>query len=1791
MPVIVPTPAPGLGYGGAEYGYSPYGSGAIPREPWTTTGGYGGHSYGIRSYGSVDVTPPRVSSATSIDGYTIEVFFSEAMQVDSALNDPASYSLNATLGAPSTVLSVDVGTEEGGGATSVILTHTGTTLGGTYVVTVAATLRDMVGNFILATARTAGLMALGVEPSFVVVPVSGNEIRLDFSEDMLSEAEHTPGILALDAYGFETSYPVPITVVAVKHPVSGDDAKVLLTVEGMTSATYDVTVSPATAFDYDGAILPSAETTFVGVVTGTGTSTAGSSGLLLSKATGASYGWDFQDSSGKVLPASTYRVDVEIDASAAIYSPSLYDVALGAITVSDGAVQVVITLTRVAGTDVVEVSSGAFFAQVPAVWSTGAATFSLLRNQKGAHYSILRDGVPLVSAAVGGFTGVPSIAPGVRFALASNYGVTQFPVRAVRFTSSQTVFSASWNFLHGVSYTFVGSSALTRPSILTKRGPLVKDWGDPTPATTQDVAVRVNNVEVEIASVNPYVGVITPTIPIPLTSAGTTSVDIDYTWFSNPALPMVGLNTPGLVLNKWNLPQGWHPPAVSPMPSTSVGAPDRQRFPMGIVLPPLNRQRPILIGHRYIGFEKAYTAALNSPTTLLLNQDPHRIARDVLSKSPENVLVSYEGSGSPPESSPVWTLTGRDTGHVGSGSEAGYYVLIDESTGSYGIGEASLYTRSEDLSFPAVVGMAVRIQGVSWTADGVFTGLSFGFHNDKHLYLVGLLQINGVQHVGLLKNPLRPDLVTSWTVGPSFEITITSSNTFTTSASAFTSTSLSGGVTFQILEGAQAGVYEVATCGVDVSGDTATATITGTFPANPKFYGNRSSTAYMETVWDEAPITLRILAQANIGSAQVFVGGALSGLAVSTTRVPAYPAQTVLLLPTIAQGSFFWGSSSRIAVNESNWGFVRYGVTYDQVNFHFKGIVVAAEMSDTPDEDSNHEWFITEDFGYGEIDSSGDTLLLKSTSRSDAAVLDTTFGYARLEPFLSSRTIIDVDSSFRVDSGVLGAGDAQVHISNGERVATLSTLLYAEGGSPYRKLVTLPAVSIVAIRNPAEDGWSSTTIGPITVTPRENLMVLSQEAGGSVLFDQDLTLTPESGHGRIVEARYAVTSSTALVPGDGPLFGSGVGPSGRDVGLGLISSPARVQMMSNGTAVGTPIVFAWDDAAPHTYRLLSDPTTNTVVLIIDDHVQATLALSSFTATGSSVAAYFGALNAGANPVTTVEWESFSATAMPIPSLKRTLGVLRNGGDPEDIDGWVLPRTDTTNASNSEVAASIEEMDWRSTISARTRLDPGWGCTVFRPDLPPPPYYDGEFATQYTEPSAGWINVEYRQLPRAPSKFGGRVAFGALDHRSISQQRWEQVRYRIYTRGDEDFIAPQHMVLNRSNIITSGEFLRDTGAEVVNVEALSSTLISLTPAHIWADRVFSVVYGSIVLNPTDWTFDKDAQAITLTSALPEAHPIVTVTFAPGKPITNTYLCSQPLLQSTTLLNEGTPPVPRSHVGNATREVVFGSRLNDPTDTIGDVDFILNDPFRTVTFTDDSNVLYEALEFCEVDDGHSTGLLSIACDGPGPEIGWIEVALSGTQFSDGFSRDGGPARWGGSNIAADTVDGFSQTSVLFASGRGFDGGHIGPGTAILYPSFPSIPGPDRGAIIRSMHLVMRASSVLTDANDPVTEATLTDDMDIAGTASDNVPATYAGDGIDPNPSGTPAPSGNGAVVASMIDYGSTTYSRIGPWAGEDALAVRSQLAGNGLPLSGNAFTLSGGAALGPEPTPVTHNIVSP
>jgi hypothetical protein len=1959
VPVGSCPPHPeGSGYGGV--GYGPQGEGetgyglesygavwhAAPEMP--ILGGYGGDPYGFGSYGSGETIPPRLASAVSLNGWEIEVFFDEEMDPDDPeLLDPTNYTLTnvGATGGPSTVTAVRI--EQLGsvditagdfiaGVTSVIITHTGTCLGGTYTVA-ASNMTDIAGNPILGA--TVSLLTKGESPPYTVTPLGGGQLLLTFAQDMLESANYHPGAVdTIDdavSYGFTSSpdYPLALTVSAVTHPYSGNLKQVLLNVVGQTSLTYTPSIVPAYVTNYGGTALPA---TIAGATVssdpGVSLTQGISSGMLLLSQSGVGTSTvQFDDQTGRLIVGSTYRTDLTFDAQNSFNKPQLAVVtSIVTFQITDGAVEHTIHLGWDGGANlplITLTTGGAVFTQTTTAfdWTDGPHTITMVRNQKADIVTFLFDETPIFSTNLANL-GAPAVGwnPGTRVRTVTSVPVptiSNFKVDSLVTTASSTVFSGAWNFLHehGAN-AFVGDATNAKDSVKVARGPLVKGWGDATPATKADVAVLVNGTEVEVADVNPYTGEITTVIPIPLMPIGQQDVKVDYQWMSSPIMEMTELNLEGLVLNKYDCTHGHHDPAWHRDAAWQQGAPDLSRFPMGIVLGPIDRPEPLFIGHRYMGFEQGYSALLNSPNTLLLNQHPNRSILPNMEQRPEGETATYEGLVRPTADSPVWQLEGTDTGAIETDAKGatGIYKLVDANLDSYDASnpQAAFYWRDVNLTFPStlyVVGR-FRVDPDTVTYDGVFSGVGMGVHDNHHLYFMGCLLVNGVEHLGMLLDVTKPSLVTSWQLGPQAQLSLQSQNTATCLATQVPD-DLKAGDRFQVFHGdgnttdahPQSGVYTLDSV-VFQSDGTVTLTTTTDFPANWNLFGNKYPIAVFEAIWStpEVSTTFRLTVDPDQRVAVLSTAGGTTS-AITTldgaSAVLPQPGESSLLLPPpldSQNGQVLWGSFSREAGSTSYWTFFRYGVVPDVTSIAGYEVVVEAEMNDLPENDPNHDWALLGNFGYSEIDSTADAMLLKETSAD--SVRNFIYGYGRTETWFDQEANFDLSAKFRVESGT-GTQDAQVVVNDTMREVRLGTLLYATDGSS-RFLVRVPQVSFVGLEHPEEqDGWSKLSFSGFddpTVDIQEKSYIVTQGveqkfgAQGTFL-DSGLNFTDTSG--RILEARFKVVEHTSAGDGfTGIKMAGSFDPALKNAGLHLYDGGVRVFTDINTTVQN--YAFDWDDGEFHNYRLVLDAETGVVSLYIDDTIQLpTLASGAFLGGSSTSVMQFGQFavdgtNADDLTVTsTVEWLSASWQAIPAITSDRTIGIYL-GGDADDIDNWEIPRTDSSTASNSNLTGPvIQNMDWRNYIEVRLWRDPTWGVTVLRPDLPLPPYYTPEtagvpgtgFATQITEPSAGWINVEYRNLPRVPSTFG-QVSFGAIRPDNITQQRWEWVRYRFFESASDDIKMPQGMVLNRYNVITSGELTQDKGHETVVVQTLDDRRVTLLPTHLYAERIWKVIEGSTVYTSDMFDFLPESQLIALKpdpEGVPRcfgvrtsgttgqwaqkskeftdstadfstvekgdllkihygeaagSYPItkvdaaakkvwvktafkkdpsngsdvwsisqvrvpVTVVFVPGKPVTNTYLLNQPLLDGITKLNEGTPPVPKSQVGTAIRQEAFGSQINHPDDLLNnDPDFVLNNPYRIVEFVEEDGVHYEDMEFYEVDNGGETDLISFPCEATGLsdqpgfldqtagqgdpiyEAGGAGAPLGGVGDSAGLTETGsytgsvsggsvmhfsGSLFWEGVGAMSNTIDdrvvhtvdqgGGMPGKFFFASGGDYRGpvlaggvsnalgGELGPGTTLFYPTYPSrSPAQGGGKIYRRTEWVIKLREVgisVDEAGDVNGQAL---DETLAGVLSDNTPPSGPSDWLV-NANGTPSGTGNGAVFAYLSGVGD--FSRFGPFGG--------------------------------------------
>ena len=1194
---------------------------------------------------------------------------------------------------------------------------------------------------------------------------------------------------------------------------------------------------------------------------------------------------------------------------------------------------------------------------------------------------------------------------------------------------------------------------------------------------------------------------------------------------------------------------------------------------MGIVLAPVTRPSPKQIGHRYIGFQRDYSALLNEPTTLLLNQNPRAISTGNVSASAIEESGNFYGTELPTASDTPWTLSGVDSGGlVGDGT----YRVVDASSSSYEDGTAAVWSREVDLSLPTTVLESGRFAVESYTADGVFTGVAFGVHDGNFLFLVGALVVDGVQHLGSLLDASNPHLEASWEIGPAVEVEATTSSSFEIDYDDLPPGIVSGS-RFRIASGAQAGIYTIDSCGLTLSEDETTVEVefSPELPENIEVFENNAFEVLFETPFDSL-VSLRAQVEVPDGTASVYLGGEVSGLLFTLSALPAYPAQTALLLPATEEGVVFWGSLSRRAMNSSVWDFVQYQSNPERLTSTVQGLTVQTEMNVTPPNDPNDPWFIVGGFGYSEVDVTGDYALIKSTSGSSDESIDLEFSFERVEPYLSNKVNTDVEAKFQVESGILGAGDMQVVVQDGTREVRFASLLYTQSATSRRLVTDLPQASLSCLLDPVRDGWSVFTPVTFDLEVRGQTFEVTKASTEVGLWYKNLT-SPNfvDYQGLICEARLQVESGSVVgSEGIGFLLGADVPVSGVSVRRMFLSLGTGTIVLRDFAlnAIAT-IAYSWDDGELHTFKILCDPNADIVVVLVDDVVVGNAAMTAFSAAVGSPRAFMGAGGTGE-----CEFTLHSTSVTPLrpiavsgSTLGRTFGILlREGEDaPDDIDSYKIPRADSTSEPNSSLSAIPVLMDWQSWVHARLYLDPTWGVSFYRPDLPLPPWATGDYATQTTDPTAAWCTVEYAHLP-VVSSGRGVVNFGAPDRRSITQQRWDFMRYRIRGAIDGFGIAPQGNVLNRAYTLKSGEFLQDTTPETVTVNSRTSTLVYIPDSTIYAGRVFVVQVDGVVIPASGWGFDKDTQNLILSSALPGSQYPVTVTFAVGRPITKEYLCSQPLENSVTLLNEGTPPMPMSLDESTTSSVQAGSAINDPSDVLDDAEsLVTNDPYRFIEFEAGADSLYVGVEFCEVEDGDEVHLSSL-CDGPGPGQGLAEIGIEGSFTSDRFEVEGGPGgRWknSGSPTIKGSVTHFNQTSILLASGGGYTDGNLGPGTAILYPNARGPSGePPPGGMGMNQDFRMLLVDVTPRS----------DTMDIPTLLGDNVPPSSADPDTDPNVDGVPGTTGNGACAYIMEDWAASNFSKLGPWGGMAGLSTDSLLAG-GTPLPGNEFLLSGGVPL--------------
>ena len=1679
----------GFGHTGVFGGWDTF-----PKPPIASIGGYGGH-FGQGSYGSKGTSVTRVTSARALDGHTIEIFFSSDIIDDENYYNPDSYTFEEILGTDVSGISVEKGRVGELGVSSVIVKHTGTTMGGYYSVTVS-NLQDTSNNPILGEDGSKAYFC-GLRPPTEVSAesIDGNVI-LTFNEGIEHGAEE------LSNYVWEHNYAVDVSTTSAKQTAENI---IELELQGLTRTDYSLEVGrrPTIFFNEK----QGSNYTFVGQ----GDASRVPAGVLISKEQNDDFLVHFPDEHGRILPNSAYTTEFSFDLSTPVIRPYYLTEPVMEIFVSDGVVEIGLIFKEIDGVGIIEINSGGFSAQVVSDWRRIRQDLKLIRNERYGFYALNVNGSCLLSVPVASFTGIDVHGAGVTFNFNPYYRLLHFLIEKVIFTASQTIYTTSGNFIHNTVLNIRGSSSAVQEILLTEHGPLTKGWGDATPATKQDVSVYVNGIEVEVEAVNPYEGAIQPSIPIPLMPSGQIDVKVDYKWHKSPVMQFAGLNTEGLTLNKWDRANHLHATTPSPF---SKGKEHIGRFPFGVVLPFGERKQPKLISHRYIGFERDYSAVLNSPTTLMLNQDPHRVAIPELAEMVNGEIYSLDGNTLP--SDVGWGVSELELSLVGDGT------FLTKGLGHF--------YKEVDFSFPKSIVFASRFQVEEYEATGVFTNVALGIKTNNFIHLIGMLEINGMHHVGVCTNFDEPNLQESWLVGLEHTIELTSQNTFKIPTEDYPVVSSTATLRFQVFNGTQSGVYTVIEATPLSTGETLVE-FSPPMPALFTEWENNPVTLNFEHLFADFNQTYRLVSNTESRELQLFIGGAVSGMAFSGhVDVPVVRTKDSF---DYNEGVFSGGVFPAGYKNTTiRYSLVQFGTTPKHALVYSRGHVIAEHFTQLPE-----QWFVLGDYGKPEIII--DRMALKGHGE---------YTFNRIEPFFQKKVLSYTDFFFKVDEG-----HVEVRVDDGTRLILFKNLLFDETGTGQKYLVNLWNECLNGSKSFTEAGWEANDV-------MNQLNDKYHFAFGTVVpsplpcdyqpprFEAKKNIFP-NGQGLSIDFHLQ------QVKWDGGLDGFTLLASQGDYTV-LVQFGNNTIDLSSTTASIQSIPFAHIGEF-HTYRLVIDPISGNLNFMIDDNLVSTLPLNVFAD--------------NSEPCIQLSTEEeclldfLTVLQRPNATVKRTIGVWKQG-DKTHIDSWELPRTDSHFLPNSSSVSLIEEMDWREMMDVRLHRDAGWGVTVYRTDLDPPPYFDGVWATETTDPSAGWINVEYDDLPPSESPVG-MISFGT----EVGYSVWRLFRYRMYLTAKEDWRSPQNMVLNKANVLTSDEIHNDITIEMCEVESVSNQIISLIPTDLFAERVYVVRINDTVLPSSMWQFDEQTQTIFLKEPLGFSdnqpytglvhthdgflmagdfhidgadqqilelrnHFTAHISYAPSrKKRTKTYLKKQNILSSVTMLNEGTPPVPRSQIADAIREIVFGSGINVVQDFLNnDPDFFLNDPSKSVQFRNPDEK-YEDLEFIEKELG-SDEPIEFACDD------FNEIALRGSKISENVE------------VVKETPQQIGH--IMHLSGGNYLGKSLGGKGAVLYPNA-------NGSIQRQCHPHINVKSILRGSNEEALKETL------------------------------PTPLGDGGSCEMVLTDYANLYTHLAPWGNMIALNQNSLLYGSssvqpsGVPESGTGVTLEGGNPLA-QPTTTTITV---
>jgi hypothetical protein len=266
-----------------------------------------------------------------------------------------------------------------------------------------------------------------------------------------------------------------------------------------------------------------------------------------------------------------------------------------------------------------------------------------------------------------------------------------------------------------------------------------------------DVSVTVNGQPAGVDAVFGLMGAVV------LSSKPTWSdtISIDYDFVENPPSRFMRLNSPEFTLNQYGNT------ALAGVPkhryrSSSHLITGAEGVPLSAPFKPFKR------GWKYKAYERAYTASLNDPTTLLLNVPTNKLTYPVLFERVTEVTIRYDPTTLPQNALDPWTQEGRGTLTLAPGGSA--LTVVDSSTQSGVDSKPPFFTHAINLDAESSISAAFRARMSSdpavFVPDGVFSGVSFGVSDGRKISVVGfiLTQATNLTSAIVMANSLKAQL-------------------------------------------------------------------------------------------------------------------------------------------------------------------------------------------------------------------------------------------------------------------------------------------------------------------------------------------------------------------------------------------------------------------------------------------------------------------------------------------------------------------------------------------------------------------------------------------------------------------------------------------------------------------------------------------------------------------------------------------------------------------------------------------------------------------------------------------------------------------------------------------------------------------------------------------------------------------------------------------------------------------------------------------------------------------------